>query len=387
MTVFKGNMLLLKRNIGLGLMYLGIFLFITLMAQSSFKEQEDILTFDVINSKIGVVDVDQSNLSKGLVDYLARNNTIFMYENDKEVLTEALYYQDVYSIVVIPEGFAENCLEGEAVVDITNVPNSKDGIYVGMDINKFVFQVQTLKIAGFSDADIVKIAIDNAEIKSNVELVETGTERTEGSLYNFYFGYSPYVYLTVLIFMLGNILIPKNKKDMSQRLKCSPISETRQSLETFLAFAVVGIILFLILVCVAFIFSGKDLYEDNLVAYYIFNNFIFMFVSLCISFMIASVAKGQESLSGLANVVSLALCFIGGVFVPLQFLGEKIIKVAKFFPTYWYEVNNNMLGEYIVLGDKQLIKFRDGILVQIAIGVVCVTIAFLINSKKDSYVN
>jgi ABC-2 type transport system permease protein len=103
--------------------------------------------------------------------------------------------------------------------------------------------------------------------------------------------------------------------------------------------------------------------------------------------MVASVAKGQQSLSGLANVTSLGLCFLGGVFVPIQFLGEGIVKVAKFLPTYWYEINVDMLGEYLILNQEQKIKYMNGIYVQIAVAAMFVTIALFINSKKDSHVN
>jgi len=387
MTVFRGNVILLKRNLGLSLLYLGIFLFIALLVQGVGSKQEDIQTFEVVNSKVGVVDNDQSTFSKGLISYLEQNNLVYIYEDDKEFLTEMLYYDNVYSIVVIPEGFFEDCLEGEGVVDITNAPNIMSGMYVDMDISKYIFQVQTLIAAEFSDEEIVSMAIENSNIESHIEMIKTGSERKDVAPYNFYFQYLPYVYLSTLILMLGNIFIPRNQKDMSQRLKCSSVSETKQSMETFLAFGMAGVAVFVVTLLFATGFYAKELYADQLVGYYIFNSFIFMIVSLCISFMIASVAKGQEALSGLANVVSLGLCFIGGVFVPLQFLGAGIIKVAKFLPTYWFETNNNLLGNYMFLKSDQIATYRNGIFVQLAIAAVCITIAFMINSKKDSHVN
>ena len=44
------------------------------------------------------------------------------------------------------------------------------------------------------------------------------------------------------------------------------------------------------------------------------------------------------------NVLSLVLCFLGGIFVPRQFFGAGVQKVAKTFPTYWYVVNNESIG-------------------------------------------
>lgn len=384
MTVFRGSMLLLKRNIGIGLMYFAIFIGITIMAHGAGQNQEETLTFDVVNNKIGIVDLDQTKLSEGLIEYLEQNNRVTIYENNSEILTEALYYEDVYSIVVIPEGFKEDCKDGNATVDITKAPNVVSTMYVDMDISKYIFQVQTLVAAGFEGEEIVSLAIENATAETGVELIEAGNERVDYAVYNFFFRYSPYVYLSVLIFLLGNIYIPMNENYMLQRLKCSSISETRKSMETFMAFAVAGVVVFLAIIGCAMAFYAKDLLADHLAKYYIFNNFILMVVSLCISFMVASVAKGQESLSGLANIISLGLCFLGGVFVPLDFLGGGIKNVSKFLPTYWYEVNNSMLGDYVSLNDAQLVKYRNGIFAQLAIAAVCITIAFFLNSRKEA---
>lgn len=383
MTVFKGNMLLLKRNIGIGLMYFAIFIGITIVFQASAGKEEEVLTFDVVNSKIGIVDLDDSTLSRGLTQFLEESNRVTMYENDQEVLTEALYYDEVYSVIVIPEGFEEDCASGTAVVDITNAPNIYSTMYVDMDINKYVFQVQTLLAAGFEGDEIVSLAIENASIDTGVELVEVGDERVEIARYNFFFQYSPYVFLSVLIFLLGNIYIPMNEKDMLQRLRCSAVSDTRKSFETFLAFAVAGGIVFVAMMICAFIFYSKDLLADDLFAYYMLNNLVLMIVSLCVAFAVASIAKGQEALSGLANIVSLGLCFLGGVFVPINFLGEGIKNVSKFLPTYWYEVNNNLLGSYVTLNATHSEKFWNGILAQLAIAAVCITIAFFLNSRKE----
>jgi ABC-2 type transport system permease protein len=383
MTVFKGNMLLLKRNIGIGLMYFAIFIGITLIFQMSAGQEDEVITFDVVNSKIGIVDLDESTLSRGLIQFLEESNRVTMYENDQEVLTEALYYDEVYSIIVIPESFEEDCASGTAVVDITNAPNIYSTMYVDMDINKYVFQVQTLVAAGFEGDEIVSIAIENANVDSGVELIEVGNERIEVPQYAFFFRYSPYVFLSVLIFLLGNIYIPMNEKDMLQRLRCCAVSDTRNSFETFLAFAVAGGIVFAAMMICAFVFYSKDLLTDDLFGYYMLNNLVLMIVSLCVAFAVASVAKGQEALSGLANIVSLGLCFLGGVFVPLSLLGSGVENVSKFLPTYWYELNNEMLGNYAHLNATQLVSFRNGVLAQLAIAAVCITIAFFLNSRKE----
>ncbi len=382
MTVFKGNMIIIKRNLGLGVMYLAIFLFIAILAGNGQKTQEA-PSFDVVSTTLGIVDLDQSVASTKVSEFLDATNTVIYYENDKEVLTEALYYEEVSTILVIPEGFEEACKEGNAVVDITKAVNSTVGIYVDMDVNNYINLAESYLAAGFHVEEAMQYAFENSQIVSNVEIIDVGDEREQVPSYNYFFRFAPYVYLSVLIFMLGNILLPKNQRDMKQRLKCAAVSENRQNLETFLAFAIIGVILFLVFGIIAALLFGSDFLNENMMVYYMLNSFVFMIVSLCVAFLIAHIAKGQEALSGLANVVSLGMSFLGGVFVPLYFLGEQVLKVSKFLPTYWYETNVSMLGQFEVLTEDNLSKFVNGLFAQLAIAAVCVTFAFLLNRRKE----
>ena len=46
-----------------------------------------------------------------------------------------------------------------------------------------------------------------------------------------------------------------------------------------------------------------------------------------------------------SNTFSLAMSFFCGVFVPLEYLGDGVKKVAHFLPAYWYVRLNSALEE------------------------------------------
>ena len=50
----------------------------------------------------------------------------------------------------------------------------------------------------------------------------------------------------------------------------------------------------------------------------------------------------SDLINGISTVASLGTAFISGVFVPQEFLGAKVLAVAKFFPTYYFVTINNM---------------------------------------------
>lgn len=49
-----------------------------------------------------------------------------------------------------------------------------------------------------------------------------------------------------------------------------------------------------------------------------------------------------------SNVIALGMSFLSGVFVPIEFLGDGIIKIAHFLPAYWYIMGARLIdsGNY-----------------------------------------
>ena len=68
-------------------------------------------------------------------------------------------------------------------------------------------------------------------------------------------------------------------------------------------------------------------------------------------------------INGLSTVASLGTAFISGVMVPQEFLGEKVLTIAKFFPTYYFvRINETKINS---LGD-----IRYELLMQVLFGIV-----------------
>lgn len=129
MTVFKGYMKIVKANIGLILMYLVIFLGITMMIQAVTKDTGG-GSYSAESVQIGIVDEDGGVLAEGVKDYLGQFHDVTLMENDKEKLQESLFYRNLEYIVKIPGGFEEKCLEDGEKLEVTKVPGSYTSFYV-----------------------------------------------------------------------------------------------------------------------------------------------------------------------------------------------------------------------------------------------------------------
>ncbi len=104
MTVFKGFLIITKRNLLMVFMYLAIFLTIGILASGSDSNTSG-TGFHAQALTVGVVDHDGGVLSKGLSTYLSQYHTIRQMPDDTAKLQDALFNRNVSYIVTIPEDF------------------------------------------------------------------------------------------------------------------------------------------------------------------------------------------------------------------------------------------------------------------------------------------
>ena len=113
MIVFKCYMKILRQNVTLVIIYLGIFFSVALVMQMAAGKSEDSLYANT-SIDIGVVKEDQGVLAQGFVDYLNTIHNVIPMKNNPEVLQENLFYRNVEYIVQIPADFYEACIQGRS---------------------------------------------------------------------------------------------------------------------------------------------------------------------------------------------------------------------------------------------------------------------------------
>ncbi len=373
MTVFKGYMKILKKNIGLVVMYLMIFFAVALAMQAA-AEKEGSDSYQSRSIEIGIVDEDGGILAQGLKDYLGKIHHITMLENDREVLQENLFYRNVEYIVQIPENFEQSCIRDNEALKVTKVPGSYTSYYVDQQINSYLSMARTYLAAGFSQEEALKAI--GSETHSKVRTLEGTSENVEKPGYLYYFRYLPYLFLGVFCYVVGYILIAFRQGDIQKRMEASAVPVRRQSMEGLLAMGVMGIVLWGIGIAGAGIMYGRKFWQSETLGYYFLNSLIMMSVALSLSYLVGIFIKNSNMLSGFANVISLGMCFLCGVFVPMNVMDKKVLKVSQFLPVYWYEQVNELLGEYTTLTGKvaSRIHMAMGIEVLFAVVFVCLTL-------------
>lgn len=355
------------------LLYLVIFFGITVMFQSFAGEGTQ--DYQAENVPVGIVDEDQGEAAAVLIGYIGKTNETVMLEDDREVLQEELFYRNVDYIVRIPEGFMEKCILGTENLQVTTVPGTYAGYYVEQQISSFLNFARSYGAAGFTEAEIASAMADRES--AEVTLLDLGGNTGETPSYVFFFRYLPYLFLSLLCYVLGYILMGFRRGSLPQRMRASAVPVRRQSMEGLAAAGVIAFNLWGICAVAAMTAYGKEFLSSGKAGWHLLNSFTLLAASLALAYLVGTLVKTSAALNGVVNILALGMCFLCGVFVEMDYLSSGVRKAAQFLPVYWYENVNNLLAEHgnIVGNVRTEVLAGIGIQLVFAVAFVCVTLA------------
>ena len=328
------------------------------MALQAAAGKESYTSYESEKIKIGVVDKDNGPLAEGLVKWFENTHHVTMLEDNREKLQEELFYRNIEYIVVIPEDFYESCMVNGESISVTKVPGSYSAYYVDQQLENCLNTMRTYLEAGFSKEEAAAAILD--EKRGEVTMLDTdGNGSTPGWLY--YFRYMPYLFLAVLCYVMGYVLMVFKKNDIPE--ECSGVWQSRQEDKPGRTSGHVchgrGLMGNRYGRCHSYVwktFPGSENF-----GYYVLNTLVMMAVALSLSYLIGLFVKNSNMLSGIANILSLGMCFLCGVFVPMNVMDRNVLKVSQFLPVYWYETVNETLGSYSHLTREAAVSVWKGI--------------------------
>ena len=371
MTVFKGYMKIIGQNKMLILLYVVIFFGCTILFQSTAGKTETSYQAEKLN--IGIIDEDGGSLAESLTEYLGNLYHLIPIENDVSEIQEKLYYREVDYVVRIPKNFYKKCIEGDEKLSVTKIPDTYSGSYVDQQINSFLNNARTYQASGFTEAESAS-ALEKAQ---SVKVMFSNDEKSaEDAPYVYYFRYMPYLFLALFGFVMGNILIVFHNSDLKKRMAASPVSGRRQSLEGILYMSLAGLTLWIFVIVIGILFYGRDFYTSENFVYYLLNSASMLFVDIALAYLMGTIAPNRDALTGIANIISLGMCFLGGVFVPLEFMGSHVKAVSHFLPVYWYEKANDLLANFAHMTVSAREQFFKAVIIQLVFvgAFICLTL-------------
>ena len=382
MPVFKAYMKIARKNRGMILLYMGIFFCITVMFQKFAPDGTE--GYMAENVPVGIVDEDGGEAAESLIDYIGRTNETILLEDDRESLQEDLFYRNVGYIVRIPDRFMEKCILGKEKIEGVTIPGTYAGYYVDQQINSYMVYARSYAAAGFTETEIASAMAHRDE--AEVTLIDFSGNAGQAPAYTFYFRYLPYLFLSVLGYVMGYILMGFRRGSLPQRMQACAMTERRQGMEGLAASLVIALALWGISAASSVVMYGQYIFGSGKLIWYLLNSLAMMLTALSLAYLVGMLVKSSNALNGIVNIISSGMCFVCGVFVEMDLLSSEVRKVAQFLPVYWYETVNELLTDHRTVAGSIRTEALSGIGIQIvfAIAFVCVTLAVAKRSWKSS---
>lgn len=392
MQTYKTFMRIALKNIPSISMYFVIFAVIAIISTSQSKENKEIIYQDT-EIKFTIFNRDGSKTGDAIKECLSEKNEYVKIEDDEEAVRVALFYRDIYYAVIVPEGYEEAIKNGKDM-ELMNykVPDSAMGYYMDMTVESYVKTLKGYVAAGYSIDEANSKAVETLKSTVDVNLLSNlekdnvdtnpflGESNDRPAIYYFY-QYVPYIFLAIMISGVGPIMITFGKSDIRKRVAVSSQSFKSYSAQMFLGVVTCGVALLALFNILAVIMYADNISFAGIVSYVIITACL-LAVSMGITYLGGNLFSKTSTMGAFSNVVSLGFSFLGGIFVPIEFLGATMKNIARFTPTYWYVRANDAVTEIKSFSDINLEEFVLACGVQLLFAVAFFSIGLAVSKNK-----
>lgn len=386
MPIFKQYFKIVKQLLPSLLIYGAIFLGITmLMVFSSMSEDEK--QFKNREVQVHLINQDENNIFiDHFINYLDTYVNYVEFDGSFEKVQDALFYQEIASIITIPAGFTDKFLNGDDItLEKQSLPGSPLVLSADAAINQYFNTARTyLQV----DPSLTLEGLSNQmeQIKFEETVVRFDTKKSDAILtsngFNVsYFNYLAYIMLACFIGIVSTAMTSFHALDIRRRHNASPITSRSFNFQLILANLAFVMCYMVVFIAASWIVNGNRTMNMNTILTWI-SSLLFAFTALAISYLIGITVTSKTAVSTLSTVVSLSLSFISGVFVPQGYLGESVLKVASFTPTYWYVKANNTIGYMTDYHQDTMMKILAYYGIQIGFGLAILSIALVVSKQK-----
>lgn len=385
MQVFRAYFKIIKKNIPQLAIYIVVFVSLN-FALVKMNAHPAVVDFSETKVNLAIFsDEETTGFTEGLISFLARHANIIELEDDKEAMQDALFFQEVVYILRIPAGFTTNFLQGNDIrLQKTSLPNTVAAMHVDSLVNRYLgaARMYMAGIGGISQTELAERIAKDLSIQTAV------TYRTYGKVLGrvdsmaFSFNYSAFVLISLLILGVSSLMLVMNQPDLRRRNNCSPVSLRKQNSQVLLGNLVYAFLCWAIMMLLNFALFGRDMFVAQVYLIAV-NVFVFTLVSLSLGFLVGSVTRTGVVQSAVSNVITMGMCFLGGVFVPQAFLGSKVISIAQFMPTYWYVRVNNEALQLTRLNSETLTPLLGYMAIQVGMAVAFLAVSLVIIKQKQ----
>ncbi len=384
MQVYKTFFKIIQKNRGQILIYLVVFMVLALLLTNTYNPPQD-TDFTKVKVNIAFINDDtDSVLVDGLKTYLGENANLVDLPDDTQKLQDALFFREVEYILRVPAGFTEAMQSGQDVqLEKTTVPDSTSNIYMDLMINKYLNTIKTYTtyLPGLSQDELVTHLERDLAEAAEVTMISNGTHSANAEKSGNYFNYLSYSLFAILILGVSSVMLVFNDTDLKRRNLCAPIRSANMNFQMILGNLSFAILTWLVLISASFVMYGSFMFTTTGLLL-LLNSFVFTLAALSISYLIGTLVKSRGAMSAISNVFALGTSFISGVFVPQELLGNNVLTIASFNPTYWYVKANNEIAAAVSYNADNLRSIFTSMVLVLGFGIAVLGVTLVLIKQR-----
>ena len=391
MQVFKTYHKIIKRKVLAIAILLVAYLGLSLL-YSHTDLTSGVNSFTDIEVQIAFFSEDLTNennteLVEGLKSYLSQHVEIVNVLDNREDIQKALFSNEIQAAIKVPLGFGDNFFQDDSLtVEQISKPNSLEALYVQMHINKYLnkSKIYASSMDEIDQSQIVERVNYDLSKQINVELHEDSNVLYEvtKNMVNHY-NFLGFYLLFSIVSGVGMSMMVFNKPEIIKRNNISSLSISNRNYQLFLGNMTYVSFCWGLGMLVSIVFFREQFSLAKTILFSI-NALCFAITCLSIGFIIGKNVRNKNTFNSLVAIIILSLTFIGGLFIPLELMSSKIVKLAQFTPMYWYIKANNNIQNLEIVSSEYLTPIGWQMLMVAAFGIVIIAVTIIISKIKYS---
>lgn len=380
MTVFKTFWKIIKKYKGTIILYT-----VMLVSFGGINLSSKEVNLNFTNEKPDVLIVNQGEnigLTKNLIDYLSQNTNIVQIENSEEKRNDALFYRDVNYIIYINEDYREKILNGENVTLDIKSTNDYSAHLAEMILNKYLTVQNLCRAYTTNEQELINKINKTLKEESKV-VVSSKVDKTAENKVSRYFNFASYSILAAIIFIITLVMTSFKEKTINKRITVSSMNYKKHNNLLLISGLAYVLVLWLLYTLLAIILLKSSVLNTKGLLY-ILNSLVFSLSALTFALLISALVKNKDAIGGIVNVVALGSAFLCGAFLPVEYLGSNVLKLAHIFPAYYYINTNNKIMSAEIIDKTLLTNILPNTLILILFMILFIIINNLITKQKRS---
>lgn len=336
MTIFKTYWKIVKKNIGIIILYTVMLLVFGTMNLKANKN-----SFEYISSKPNIIIVNNSSgiITDNLISYLKTNANVKNITDENDI-DDAVFFRDANYVIYIPKEF-ENKIENVKEFNIDIKTNNSYDSYIASELLNKYLDVFSKYMNLYNDKILAIQQLDNTLNKKASVVIESKTNLNSKT--SLFYNFSSYSIMAIVIYIICLVLSSFNDEKISKRTSVSGMNYKTFNNYLYISSFTFTFIIFIVYLILSFLILKSTILNINGILYSL-NMFIFFIVSFTMSILISNLVKSKGAISGVVNVISLGSAFLCGAFIPVKYMPSFALKIAHIFPTFYFIDNNEYIA-------------------------------------------